>query len=368
MQLERFLEQRSGDWSQLEALLGRGGVTGTRLTPGELRRLGTLYRAAAADLAVARRSYPDSAGTRRLHALVQTAHGVVYSRAERTETAWQYLGRGLWRQIRHNIGCVGLAGAIMAGAVVLGVLWALYDPASAVGLLPAGFHATGRSFHGGFYGISVPARAGLAVSIFTNNIEVAFLALAGGFTFGLLTAYSLLYNGALLGILGALEWRGGGFDEFVRLIVPHGLLELSCIALAGGAGLAVARALIDPGRLTRSAALAAMVPVIGACTLGAVIFLVVAGLTEGFITPWNLPTIAAVVVGAVLAGGFWTMVVVRGRRPKGSADAPRAPVLPPPRGPAWRAGGRGGQLRSSADGQPASGDWGTAGATGLPSS
>ncbi len=201
----------------------------------------------------------------------------------------------------------------MFGCTALGVVWALVDPAAAIGILPAGFHATGRSFHGGFYGISVPARAGLAVGIFVNNIEVAFLALAGGFTFGLLTAYSLAYNGALLGVLGAVEWRGGGFDEFVRLVVPHGLLELSCISLAGGGGLAIARALIDPARRTRSEALGRLVPVIGACTLGTIIFLVVAGLTEGFITPWNLPTIPAVVVGAVLAGGFWSMVIFRGR-------------------------------------------------------
>jgi uncharacterized membrane protein SpoIIM required for sporulation len=245
--------------------------------------------------------------------LVVSAYSVVYSRAERDETAGAFLAHGLWRRIRQNIGCVGIAAAVMFGCTGLGVLWALVDPASAAGILPAGFHAQGNSFHGGFYGISVPARAGLAVGIFTNNIVVAFLALAGGFTFGLLTVYSLAYNGALIGVLGAFEWRGGGFDEFMRLVLPHGLLELSCISLAGGAGLAIARALIDPARRTRSEALAQLVPVIGACTLGTVIFLVVAGLTEGFITPWNLPTVAAVIVGVTLAGSFWAMVIVRGR-------------------------------------------------------
>ena len=255
MKLERFLQERSGDWSELEALLGRAGVAGGDLGPDELRRLGTLYRSAAADLAVARRSFPDSGGTLRLQAMVASAYGVVYSRAERTETPLEFLSRGLWRRIRENIGCVGIAAAVMFGFTALGVMWALVDPAAASGILPAGFHTTGDSFHGSFYGISVPARAGLAVGIFVNNIGVAFLALAGGFTFGLLTVYSLAYNGALLGVLGAFEWRGGGFDEFVRLIVPHGLLELSCISLAGGAGLAVARVLIDPARQTRSDAL-----------------------------------------------------------------------------------------------------------------
>jgi uncharacterized membrane protein SpoIIM required for sporulation len=326
MKLERFLAERSADWSELESLLGRGGVVGNKLGPDELRRLGTLYRSAAADLAVARRSFPDTGGTRRLQALVVSAYGVVYSRAERTETPREFISRGLWLRIRQNIVCVGIAAGIMFGCTGLGALWALLDPASAIGILPAGFHAAGRSFHGGFYGISVSARAGLAVGIFINNIEVAFLALAGGFTFGLLTAYSLAYNGALLGVLGVFEWRGGGFDEFVRLVVPHGLLELSSISLAGGAGLAIARALIDPGRRTRPDALARLVPVIGACALGTMIFLVVAGLTEGFITPWNLPTIPAVLLGVALAGSFWAMVAFRGNAPPGLRSATGGPA------------------------------------------
>lgn len=328
MNLERFLSERSRQWSELEALLTRAGPVGSALPPRELRRLGELYRAAAADLAVARRAFPDSHGTLRLQALVASAHGVVYGRAARRETPLEFFTRGLWQRIHQSLGSVGLAAAIMAGAVVLGVIWALNEPAAASGLLPGGAHPTGGSFRGAFYGISITARGGLAVAIFTNNIEVAMLAVAGGFTFGILTAYSLAYNGALLGVLGALEWRAGGFGPFVRLVVPHGLLELSCISLAGAAGLRIARALIDPGRETRAQALSKMVPVLGSLVLGTMTFLVVAGVVEGFVTPWELPTAAAVSVGATLAGGFWTVVALRGRAvsPPGRAPATDAPA------------------------------------------
>ena len=129
-------------------------------------------------------------------------------------------------------------------------------------------------------------------------------------------------------MLGTFEWRGGGFDQFVRLIVPHGLLELSCIALAGAAGLTIAGTFIDPGRSTRSDALAALVPQVGAMTLGTVLFLIVAGLTEGFITPWDLPLPLALGVRLVLSGSFWAMVVLRGRT--GSPGGPGSAVPPPP--------------------------------------
>jgi uncharacterized membrane protein SpoIIM required for sporulation len=197
--------------------------------------------------------------------------------------------------------------------VALGALWGLAQPSSASGLLPAGFHASAHPGKGAYYGISIVGRTGLAVQIFVNNIEVAILAVAGGFTFGLLTGFALAYNGAILGILGALEWRAGGFDHFFSLIVPHGLLELSCITLAGAGGLAMARALIDPGNDTRAEALGRLTSRIGAIVLAVMLFLVVAGLTEGIVTPWDLSPPAAFAVGIALAGGFWSLVFARGR-------------------------------------------------------
>jgi uncharacterized membrane protein SpoIIM required for sporulation len=311
MKLERFLSERTDAWEELSQLVVQAHGRTARLDPEQILRLGELYRVAAADLALARRLFPLAAGTQRLQGLVIQAHSLVYSRVGRSETAGEFLSRGIWVRIRANGRCLALSAAVMIGAVVLGVLWALLDPASAVGLLPSGSHITVNS-RGAFYGISVPARGGLAVSIFVNNIEVSILAIAGGFTFGALTVYSLAYNGALLGVLGSLEWKGGGFDQFLRLILPHGLLELSCIALAGAGGLSIARALIDPGRSSRADALAAMTPQLGATLLAVVIFLIAAGLTEGFVTPWDLPTGAAIGVGALLAGGFWSMVIWRG--------------------------------------------------------
>jgi uncharacterized membrane protein SpoIIM required for sporulation len=327
MKLERFLAERTEAWVELEGLVRKAkGRTG-RLQPSEIMRLGELYRVAAADLALARRSFPWAPGTEHLQGLVVQAHSLVYSRAGRTETAGEFLGHGMWRRIRGNGRCLVLSAAVMVGAVLLGVLWALVNPHSASGLLPVGSHVSVKS-HGGFYGISVPARGGLAATIFVNNIEVSILAIAGGFTFGALTIYSVAYNGALLGILGTLEWRGGGFDQFLRLVVPHGLLELSCIALAGAGGLVIARALIDPGRSSRSDALVALVPQLGATVMAVVIFLIVAGMTEGFVTPWDLPTGAAIGIGTILSGGFWTLVVLRGVPEEGTQPVVVPVVLP----------------------------------------
>jgi len=59
----------------------------------------------------------------------------------------------------------------------------------------------------------------------------------------------------------------------------------------------------------------------------------VAGLTEGFVTPWDLPTVPAVGVGLLLSGAFWTMVVRRG-----GPEVARPPAVAPPMRPVLTGG------------------------------
>jgi len=323
MNLERFVSQRAIEWRELDGLLARAAGHPERLEPTAVVRLGALYRAAAADLSLARRAFPHQPTTEDLERRVAAARAAVYSRATRDETAGHYLSTTLWREVRSLSTLLWLSIGITILATLLGATWALAAPASAVAVLPAGAHVAVHT-RGAFYGISVPDRGGLAAAIFTHNILVAFLVIALGICWGVPTVALLAYNGLALGVLGALEWRGGGFEQFVRLVVPHGLLELSCFALAGAAGLGLARAVIDPGRTSRGEALAAAAPKTAAAILCVVLFLVAAGTVEGVITPWDLPIAAALGLGVTLCVAFWAAVVVRGR-PR--ATAPRAQDL-----------------------------------------
>jgi len=311
VQVDRFVEERSHGWDELEGLLERAKGQPDRLSADEVRRLGLLYRSAAADLALASRSWPDAAGTLHLHGLVVRANQLVYAKAAKSDTLGDFFGRRLWQRIRQLHGCLALSAAILVGSIALGALWGAVQPLAAAGLLPAGFRVAAHT-RGGFYGTAIAGRGGLVWYIWVNNLRVSVLAMAGGFTGGLVTAWFLAYNGALVGALGALEWRAGGLGSFLSLTVPHGLLELSCVTLAGGVGFVIAKALVDPGMSTRSEALQGAMPVVSSGIAAAIVFLFVAATTEGIITPWDLPTPAAFAVGLVLAGGFWAMVVFRG--------------------------------------------------------
>jgi len=77
MNLEAFLRDRSPDWEELSGLLDRAGHRPQRLGAEGVLRLGALYRASVADLAVARRRFAGDPLVERLERLVLRARQIV---------------------------------------------------------------------------------------------------------------------------------------------------------------------------------------------------------------------------------------------------------------------------------------------------
>ena len=86
------------------------------------------------------------------------------------------------------------------------------------------------------YYSSEPA-AQFASEVFVNNVQVAIYAFAAGILLCGLTAYILVTNGANVGVAAGLFAAAGQSPKFWGLILPHGLLELSAVVIAGAAGL-----------------------------------------------------------------------------------------------------------------------------------
>ena len=89
----------------------------------------------------------------------------------------------------------------------------------------------------------------MASQIIANNVQVTFAAFAFGALAGLGTLFLLVTNGIFLGGVAGIG------TLLLAFVAPHGVLELTAIAIAGGAGLLLAKAIWMPGARSRREAL-----------------------------------------------------------------------------------------------------------------
>lgn len=320
MNLERFQQEREPGWAELERLVASAGRRPERLGPDGVRRLGALYRAAAADLAFARRRFPGDPLVARLERLVGRARHLVYDAPTRRRSLVRFFAKDYWRLVAERPLPLLVAAALLTAPALLAGAWALDDPGAAGGLVPKEFRAvTEPRPEGSDLGLTVEEQAAFSSHIFTNNIQVSFFAFAGGIAAGLVTGLVVIYNGVLLGVVAGLATGAGNGRVFAELVTAHGVLELSCIVVAAAAGLRIGWALVVPGRRSRADS------VIGEgqrgimIVLGTAPWLVLAGLVEGFLTPAGTGLAVVLPVGFGLAAAYWFLVVALGGEDRGRA-------------------------------------------------
>jgi uncharacterized membrane protein SpoIIM required for sporulation len=311
MNLDAFLADRRADWEELGRATAGRNARPEQLGPDGVRRLGQLYRAASADLALLRRTQGSDVSVRSLEDLVGRARLAVYDSEPRRESVRDFVSRGYWQRVRERPALLVIAWALLLVSGVLGAFWAAHDPAAAVGILPQGLRGVAEP-HSGIPRIGGAKAGAVSTEIFTNNIRVVFLSFAAGITGGIGTGLLLLYNGALLGVVGGLGFGLGTGGQFVELVAPHGVLELSCIAVGASAGLRIGWALVSPGPRERRTALRLESRRAVEIVIGTMPWLVVAGLVEGFVTPQRIGVVPGLAVGFGLASIYWALVLWRG--------------------------------------------------------
>jgi uncharacterized membrane protein SpoIIM required for sporulation len=299
-------------WDELAVLVQRARRD-RRLTSAEVEVLGLRSQQVAADLSYLRTHHPSSPLLPRLNDLVARSQAIVYRRRRGSlREVLQFLSTGYPRLVWSLRRPIGLCAGLGLTITVIAFAWALSDPVTAASYLPSGVRDAAYFHHEPIpTGVMAPVAAG----IFMNNIVVSFYAFGGGLTLGLLTLHVLYTNSMLLGVLSGVTNKDGVNTEYWSLILPHGVLELSAFAIAGGAGLALADAVIRARPEPRSVVVRRTAARAGLVAAGTMPLLVVAGLIEGFVTPSGLP-IAAKLAVAPLTGVLLALYLLRGRDPR----------------------------------------------------
>jgi uncharacterized membrane protein SpoIIM required for sporulation len=276
----------------------------------ELRELALLYRQTAADLSVVRDDPAAAPLARALNTLLGRAHHLVYAgEVSPRRGIFHFYTRVFPAVFRATLPYTGAAFALFAAGLLAGAAMAWADPAFMRLLLPPAMLDTierGQMWTHSIVGIKPIASS----AIMTNNLSVSFAAFAGGMLGGLGTAYMMLFNGLLIGVLAAACQRAGMSLALWSFVAPHGSLELPAIFIAGGAGLLLAKGILVPGFLSRRESLVDAAAVAVRLVLGIVPLLVVAGLIEAFVSPTDIAPAVKFSIGVsmfVLLAGYVTL-------------------------------------------------------------
>ncbi|WP_409343158.1 stage II sporulation protein M [Paenibacillus sp. MBLB4367] len=285
MDLGAFTRQHKPLWSELEQLLARFGKRKGRIAAEDVDRLTALYKSASSHLAALRTYRPNDETTQYLNHLVSRAHHAMYQESNKSSAQLRhFFGRHLIGLVRERRLFIILALVLFAVGGLSGYIAVWQDPANAYAVLPAGMAdsidpAKTELPRGDIHSPVV------STEIMTNNIRVAVLAFVSGITLGVGTVYLMLYNGLLIGALAAVFMHSGKSYVFWAYILPHGVIELTAIFIAGGAGFYMAYRMIVPTRYSRKYEFLQAAKQSAQLLIGTIPLFVIAGIIEGYITP-----------------------------------------------------------------------------------
>lgn len=315
MDIDSFVNQHQREWARLEELTGWTGRKARRLSGLEADELVARYRDVSSQLSYARTRYGDATLTARLSALVARSGAAIH--ANRPATI-----HSVGRFFTHTFP----ATICRQWRFVLAAALILFVPAVVSGWYLS-YHREVLDYLMPPYAQQRMIEAQLAyyqpgpwffTKVVTNNIKVS----ATVFALGAVPvapcigpAYALGSNGYRIGEMAAIFHHAGIGEIFLLQIIPHGMLELTAVVLAGAGGLCLGWTILVPGDRTRGQAVAEEGRRSAVLLGGAALMLVISGVIEGFLTgsnsfgPW---TKAVVGVGVWLL--FIAYVVLLGRR------------------------------------------------------
>ena len=298
--LQRFIASERPFWNELETMLNRlEAEPDLRLPLPQVQLFHQRYERTAADLAkvISLSSEPET--RRYLENLVARAYGEIHETREKQRRLfpWQWFFQTLPRTFRRHVRAFHLSVAITLAGCAFGGLAIAFDPAAKPVLMPFPHllqdpakrvaeeeKATNDRLKG--------FKTTFSAELMTHNIRVSIFTLALGMSWGVGTILMLFYNGVILGAV-AVDYILAGQTRFLLgWLMPHGVVEIPAILIAGQAGLMLAGALIGRGsRVPLPTRLREISGDVVTLIFGVGLLLLWAGFIEAFLSQYHEPVI-----------------------------------------------------------------------------
>jgi len=326
--VDAFVLTHRPTWDRLDRLVKKR----RHLTGAEVDELVDLYQRVSTHLSMVRSASSDAVLVGKLSGLVARARSVVTGahaplRSEFVRfwtVSFPVVAYRSWRW------WLGSAAGFFFVATLIAV-WIAKDPeVQAAFGTPGEIEQLVNNDFESYY--SEHPAGSFALSVWVNNAWVAAQCIGFSILLGIPIPYVLFQNAANLGVNAGLMFDAGKGDIFLGLITPHGLIELTAVFLAAGAGMRLGWSVISPGNRPRGQVLAEQGRAVIAVAVGLVAVLAAAGLIEGFVTPSPLPTFARIAIGVAAEVAFLGYVFHFGRkaaRAGETGDIDNAPDLVP---------------------------------------
>lgn len=298
--LDRFVASERPCWSELESALERlEADPDHRMSMEGLRRFHLLYERTAADLAKITTFSAEPETRRYLENLVARAYGEIHETRERRARLrllpWFF--QTLPQTFRQHARAFYVSVVITLAGCSFGGLAILLDPASKPILMPFPHllqdpakrvaeeeHARSDKLAG--------QKTSFSTFLMTHNIRISILTMAMGMSWGVGTIILLFYNGVMLGAVAADYVRAGQVKFLLGWLLPHGVIEIPAILIAGQAGLVLAFALVGWGdRSTLRVRLRIVSRDVVTLVFGVGLLLVWAGIVEAFLSQYHEPVL-----------------------------------------------------------------------------
>lgn len=298
--LEKFMAVGRPFWTELEKFLERlENDAHWRPDLAQLQHFHRLYERASADLAKIMTFSAEPELRRYLENLVGRAYGEIHETRgrQRRVAFWPWVSQTLPQTFRRHWRAFQLTVAITLVGCAFGAFAVAFDPEAKAIIMPFGhgeIDPADRVAHEekGNQDRTGDGKTSFSAMLMTHNTQVSILALALGMSWGVGTILLLFYNGVILGAI-AYDYVHAGQTEFLLgWLLPHGVIEIPAILIAGQAGLVLAGALIGWGkRIPLAERLRAVAGDLMTLIFGVALLLVWAGLIEAFLSQYHKPVI-----------------------------------------------------------------------------
>ena len=343
--LKKFIAHEQPYWHELGDLLkARDDDPHRPMDLASIKRLHYLYQRASADLGKIGTFAAEPGVRAYLESLVGRAYAAIHSSRKRAVrlAPFKWISHTLPRTFRRRWKAFGVSLAVLLAGCLFGLGALVLDPAAKAVLMPFDHlqmdpsERVAREERPSETDRLEGSKSSFSAFLMTHNSRIAILVLALGMTWGIGTVVLLFSNGVMLGAVAADYIRAGEGLFLSGWLLPHGVIEIPAIIIAGQAGLLLAGALLDRSAgLPLGRRMAAVTGDVVVLIGGVALMLVWAGIIEGFFSQYHAPVIPygiKIVFGFVELGGLVAYLGLAGRGVYRPINLPR-PLAMIPR---WR--------------------------------